>query len=84
MLDLLIANWQLIAVGVGLALIVVPRLGGVASVVRGWLPSVGGAAKPSQDDLVHAYRLLCDNLAESQTTKALADLVWPAIGRYRR
>ena len=84
MFETLIANWQLIAVAVGLALLVVPRLGGVASAVRGWLPSVGGPAKPSQDDLVHAYRLLFDNLAESQTTKALADHVWPAVGRYRR
>lgn len=83
MLDLLTQNWQLVAVAVGLLLIVVPRLGGVMSAVRAWFPS-GGAAKPSQHELVDAYRLLIDSLGDDQAAKALTDHVWPSIGRYRK
>jgi len=83
MIELLTNNWMPIAAGACVLAIVSPYLGGVAKAVGRFVPAFGKGGKPSQDDLVHAYRLLLDNLSDDQATKAMRDHVWPAIGGYR-
>ncbi len=79
MTEWLIANWQLPAVVVAILVMLVPRLGGV------WQWALGLRPDPVETEatihqLVDAYTLLRDNLADPEATKALHEHVWPAIG----
>ena len=80
MFNFFAANWQLLAVAAGLLLILAPRVAHLLPTTGGWFET---DATPSQDDLVHAYRLLLDHLDDAPAQGALTDAVWPAIGRYR-
>ena len=80
MTEWLFANWQIPAVIIGLLVIVAPRIAHLLPSLSGWR---GGSTEPSQDELVHAYRLLLDHLDDAPARDALTESVWPAIGRYR-
>lgn len=77
MTEWLFANWQVPAVIAGLIVIIAPRIVGV---IGSWRSK---STVPTQDELVHAYRLLLDHLDDAPARDALTESVWPAIGRYR-
>jgi len=81
MAQFLLNNWQLLLAGAGILLLVVPRLK-LGSATQ-WAVGLFGRGKPTQHQLVDAYRLLIDNLKADDAKKALVEKVWPAIGGYR-
>ena len=81
MLNVITQYWPYIVALAGVLFLVVPRLG-LGSVGQ-WFSGLVGHGKPTQHQLVDAYRRLADNLRDKDAQQALTTHVWPAIGGYR-